>query len=178
MKLIKTLLLITVLILAGAVITGLFMNPAWQVERQAVVTAPVKAVYGYISKLPNWSQWTAWNKEAYPDMQLTYSGPEVGVGARQSWNDGAMSGYLEVTTVDAGKSLDYLVSMEDGKHSMDCRLAVAPMDAATVVSWLCRGDSGGNPLDRLMMAAYKPMIGRDFEIGLARLQQHFQAVSQ
>lgn len=175
MKLLKTLLLMTVLILAAAVIAGFFMNPQWQVERQAVVTAPPNAVYGYISTLPNWSQWTAWNKEAYPDMQLTYSGPQAGVGARQSWNDGAMSGYLEVTAIDAGESLDYLVSMDGGKHSMDCRLAVSKLDSATAVRWLCRGDSGGNPLDRLMMAAYKPMIGRDFEIGLARLQQHFQA---
>ncbi len=173
MKLIKTLLLMTVLIVLGAVVTGLFMNPLWQVERQAIVAAPKAQVFGYMSALPNWAEWTAWNKEAYPDMQLTYSGPASGVGARQSWNDGAMSGYVEVTAQEPGQSLDYLVSMEGGKQAMDCRLAVSGQEGNTAVSWSCRGDAGGNPLDRLMMAAYRPMIGRDLEIGLARLQQRY-----
>lgn len=175
MKLIKTLVLASILLVIIVVVAGFFMDSQWRVERRGSVPAPSAQLYGYMSTLPNWAQWTAWNREAYPDMQLTYSGPEAGVGARQSWSDGAMSGYVEVTAVVPGQSLDYLVSMEGGEHTMDCRLAVEAADSGSNVLWLCSGDSGSNPLDKLMMAAYRPMIGRDFEIGLARLREHFES---
>ena len=177
MKLIKTLILASILLLLIAVAAGFFMDPQWQVERRGNVPAPVATVYNYMSTLPNWAQWTAWNTEAYPDMQLAYTGPAAGVGARQSWSDGAMSGYVEVTAVEPGKNLDYLVSMEDGKSTMDCRLSVEPAATGSTVLWLCSGNSGSNPLDKIMMAAYRPMIGRDFEIGLARLRQHFDSAN-
>ncbi len=175
MKLLKTLVIALLLLMLMVVVAGMFMDSQWQVERRGRVTAPVAKVYEYISTIRQWSEWTAWNKEAYPQMQLTYSGPDTGVGARQTWHDGAMGGFVEITAVVPGQSLDYVVNMDSGTHAMQCRLAVEPAGEAATVIWRCSGDSGGNPLDRLMMAAYKPMIGRDFEIGLARLQQQFQA---
>lgn len=173
MRLLKTLGLAIVLLIILAVVAGLFMDPLWRVERRTNVAAPAAEVYGFISRIPNWVQWTAWNTEAYPDMQISYSGPASGVGARQSWDDGAMSGYVEITAEEPGKHFDYLVSMEGGRHQMSCRLAVTPDTGGSAVVWSCSGDSGGNPIDRLMMAAYRPMIGKDFETGLSNLQQRY-----
>lgn len=175
MKLIKTLGLVIVLLVILAVVAGLFMDPQWRVERRTTVAAPAAEVYGFISRIPNWVKWTAWNPETYPGMQIAYSGPESGVGARQSWNDGAMTGYVEITAEEPGKHFDYLVSMDEGKHQMSCRLAVAAVEGGSKVNWSCSGEVGGNPLDRLMMAAYRPMMGKDFEKGLGNLQQRYAA---
>lgn len=173
MKLLKTLILVILLLTVMAVIAGLFMDPQWRVERRAQMTAPAATVYAYISRIRSWQEWTAWNTEVYPQMQISYSGPERGVGARQSWDDGSMAGHVQITAEDPGRRFEYVVSMEEGKHEMNCSLAVQPADAGSEVIWGCAGDSGGNPLSRLMMATYKPMIGQDFEKGLDNLQQRY-----
>ncbi|MDX1496502.1 MAG: SRPBCC family protein [Salinisphaeraceae bacterium] len=171
MKLIKTLILAIIVLAILAVVAGLMMDSQWRVERRAVVNADPTTVYADISRIRGWQEWTAWNTEAYPDMQISYSGPERGVGARQSWDDGAMTGTVEITAVQPNKGFDYVVSMEEGKYQMQCSMQVAPADAGAEVIWACEGDSGGNPFSRLMMAAYKPMIGKEFETGLNNLQQ-------
>ena len=156
-----------------AAVAGLFMDSQWQVERRAIVKAAPADVFGYISRIHSWQEWTAWNTKAYPEMKISYSGPASGVGARQSWDDGAMTGHVEVTAQGPGRQFDYIVSMDEGKYQMDCSMAVEPAAAGSEVRWSCSGDSGGNPFSRLMMAAYKPMIGKDFEKGLANLEQRY-----
>ena len=84
-----------------------------------------------------------------------------------------MTGHVEITEVGPGHRFDYIVSMDEGKHQMDCEMSVVPADGGSLVNWLCEGDSGGNPLNRLAMAAYKPMIGQDFDKGLVRLKQRY-----
>ncbi|MGB1581061.1 MAG: SRPBCC family protein [Nevskiales bacterium] len=178
MRLIKTLILAIIFLVIVAVVAGLFMSPQWQVERRAVVNAAPATVYADISNIRGWKDWTAWNTEAYPDMQISYSGPERGVGAKQSWDDGAMTGYVEITEVTAGERFRYVVSMDEGKHEMDCSMAVAPAQQGSEIRWGCSGNSGSNPLSRLMMAAYKPMIGKDFETGLANLVARYSQAGE
>lgn len=178
MRLIKTLLLALLMLVALILMAGFFMDAQWRVERRTQVNAPADAVYRYISHIPHWPEWTAWNPEAYPEMQITHSGPTAGVGARQSWDDGAMRGYLEVTAATAGSHFDYLVSMDEGRHRMDCRLTVSEAPEGSQVTWACQGDSGNSPLQRLLMAAYRPMIGKDLEAGLRRLSDRYRATAR
>lgn len=173
MRILKYIVGVVVLLLGILLLAGFLLGPDWRVERSADVGAPPNKVMAYISMLPNWPEWTVWNSENYPGMKLSYSGPNWGVGAQQSWDDGQMVGILEVTGYDPASYLEYNVEMDHGKYMMQCRIEVAPLLASSRVSWSCWGDSGSNPVDRLLMVVYKPLIGNDFEVGLSNLQSRF-----
>lgn len=160
-------------ILGIALLASLLMSSEWRVERSAEVPARPSKVMAFISLLPNWPEWTVWNTENIPELKVSYSGPNWGVGARQSWHDGAMVGVLEVTDYDPGKYMEYNVDMDNGEFVMQCRIETVPVLTHSRVTWTCWGDTGGNPVDKLMMAAFKPLIGKDFQGGLDRLVERF-----
>ena len=173
MKLLKYMVGSVVFLLGVALVASLLMSSEWRVERSAEVNAPPSKVMAYISLLSNWPEWTVWNTSNFPELKTSYSGPNWGVGARQSWDDGAMVGVLEVTDYDPGSFMEYNVDMDNGEFTMQCRLQTDALLSHSKVTWSCWGDTGGSPVDKLMMAAFKPMIGDDFQGGLDKLAARF-----
>lgn len=162
--------LVLVTALVAAILIGGFMTPAeWRSEAETDIQAPVSRVYDQVATLKNWPTWTAWSLDAYPEMQVTFSGAETGEGARYQWFDGAMHGEVAIHAATTNESLSYTVNMDDGEFEMDCGFTF--VDGAKVnVQWACWGDSGSNPIARLMMKFYEPMMRKDFEIGLEQLK--------
>ncbi|MGH8453474.1 MAG: SRPBCC family protein [Nevskiales bacterium] len=161
-------------LLAGLLIWGLAMDSRWRVERSVEIAAAPGPVFAYVSILRNWPEWTAWNPEEYPDMQHEFDGPDWGVGAIQRWHDGDMRGELHVTEFRPGEYLEYELKMDPGKIRLRGSLRIEPTGTGSRLSWSCWGDAGDNPLDKLMMRVYMPMIGRDFSAGLVNLQARFR----
>lgn len=173
MKILKILVGAVVLLLGVMLLIALLLDSEWRVERSVDIDAPPSKVLAYISLLPNWPEWTVWNAETYPEMKMSYSGPNWGVGAQQSWNDGSMVGVLEVTAYDPARYMEYSLDMDNGEFVMQCRIEALPRLTGSTVNWNCRGDTGGSPVDKLMMVIFKPLIGKDFEGGLNRLAARF-----
>ncbi len=173
MKMLKYLAGTVVLLLSVALLVGLVMDNEWRIERQVEVDAPPSKVMAFISLLPNWPEWTVWNSKNYPDMKVSYAGPNWGVGAQQSWQDGGMVGVLEVTDYNPASYMEYNLDMNNGEFAMQCRIETAPLLTRSKVTWSCWGDSGGNPVDKMLMLAYQPMMGKDFQKGLDRLAERF-----
>lgn len=176
MKLLKLLLVLGGALIALVIGAGLLIEPRWTVERSARVKATPEAVLAYVGELRNWSEWTVWTKEKYPDMTLEFPGATSGVGAVQKWHDGSMDGELEVTELQPSTHLAYALDMDQGRWQMNCRIAavaVAEGEANSVVTWSCSGDSGGNPLTRIMQKVFEPIIGADFQNGLDKLAWRF-----
>lgn len=163
-----SLILVTALI--AAVLIGGFLTPSeWRSESKTTVSAPVSAVFEQVNTLQNWPNWTPWDSETYPDLSITYSGEVSGVGARYQWFDGAMNGELYITQSVPNQAVLYTVVMDDGEFEMDCGFEF--VDGQSVeVTWGCGGDSGSNPVQRLMMKLYEPMMRKDFELGLQNLK--------
>ncbi len=173
MKFLKYMVGIVVFLLAVALTASLIMDSEWEIKRSAEIDAPPSKVMAFISLLPNWPEWTVWNKENYPEMKLSYSGPNWGVGAQQSWSDGAMVGVLEVTDYDPASFMEYNLDMDNGEFVMQCRIETTKLLTRSKVTWRCWGDTGASPIDKLLMAAFKPMMGKDFQGGLDRLADRF-----
>lgn len=162
--------LILVTALIAAVIIGGFLTPSqWRSEASTEIQAPVSSVFEQVNTLKNWPTWTAWNPETYPDLSISFSGPESGEGARYQWFDGAMHGEVAIHQVVGMESLRYTVTMDDGEFEMECGFDFVD-GAAVVVNWACWGDSGKNPVARLMMKFYEPLMRQDFELGLQQLK--------
>jgi uncharacterized protein YndB with AHSA1/START domain len=162
--------LVLVTAFIAAVLIGGFLTPSqWRSETSIEIQAPVSKVFEQLNTLKNWPTWTAWNSELYPELQIGFSGPESGEGARYQWFDGAMHGEVAIHQSIANESLRYSVTMDEGEFEMDCGFDL--VDGASVgVSWACWGESGNNPVARLMMKFYEPIMRKDFEIGLQQLK--------
>ncbi len=176
MKLLKILAILAALLIALVVGAGLLIEPRWMVERSAQVRAAPATVLAYVGELRNWTEWTVWTREKYPDMQLEFPGPTSGVGAVQKWRDGSMKGELEITEFQPDSHLAYVLDMEDGRWQFNCRIAAvatAEGQSLSVVTWSCSGDSGANPVNRVMQKVFEPMMGDDFQRGLDKLAQRF-----
>lgn len=159
-----------VILVLGALFVGQLIDEQWLVQRDVQLEAPPSAVMADIAVLKNWPEWSAWTKENYPDMTYAQEGPASGVGAVQTWHDGAMNGRLEVTAYQPGKSLAYDLSMDDGEFEMQCMFNAEPSDQGTHLTWTCQGETDSSPVDKLLMRLFMPMMGSDFETGLNNLQ--------
>ena len=168
--------LVLITALVAAILIGGFMTPAeWRSEATQEINAPINKVYDQVATLKNWPTWTAWTTESYPDMSMTFSGAESGEGARYQWFDGAMHGEVAIHAASANESINYTVVMDDGEFEMDCGFTF--LDGNTVqVQWACWGDAGSNPIARLMMKFYEPMMQKDFQIGLDQLKAKLEGL--
>lgn len=173
MKALLITLSVVATVVVGALIYGMTLDSAWQVEREVVISAPPAKVMNRIANLSDWPSWTAWTKEKYPEMVYQSSGPERGVGAVQEWNDGSMTGRMEVTAYEPGRLLAYDLNMDNGTYLSQAKLVAKPVEGGTRLTWTCWGEAGDSPVDKLMMQMFLPLMGADFETGLNNLKMQF-----
>lgn len=167
--------LILVTALVAAILIGGFLTPSeWRSEAKNEVSAPMSEVFEQVNTLSNWPSWIAWNKETYPDLNMSFSGETAGRGARYQWFDGAMHGEVVITESVPNQLIRYSVVMDDGEFEMDCGFEFFDGDRVQV-AWSCGGDSGSNPVARLMMKLYEPMMRKDFELGLQQLKAKLES---
>jgi hypothetical protein len=147
----------------------------YEVVRSTHVVADPARLHSLVDDFHQWTAWSPW-EDLDPSLERTYSGPDSGVGAHYAWrgNRKAGAGSMEITgstpeTVDVR-----LVFQKPFAAVNDVRFTLTPAEvdgqAGTEVEWRMRGEQKGFwgvvgrfvPMDR--------MVGRDFELGLARLK--------
>ncbi|MFE7746658.1 SRPBCC family protein [Nocardia sp. NPDC057455] len=144
----------------------------FEVVRSAVVTAEPARVHGLINDFHKWVEWSPW-EDLDPQLQRSYSGADSGIGARYAWsgNRKAGAGSMEIigsADREIGVRLEFLKPM---KATNMVTFTLDPVETGTEVTWRMTGRQTG-----LMgvIGKFIPMdkfVGRDFEKGLARLQQ-------
>ena len=170
MKLLKWLLIIVLALLGLLVVGGYLISPKFTVTRSIVVQAPADKVYPLVASPRQWKQWSVWNRRD-PEMQIEYSGPESGVGARWSWRSKSEgNGTMTFTAAEPPRRVAYELYFPDFGTTSAGDLAFTPEAGGTQVTWTMNGDMGGNPIFRWMALAADRMVGMDFEAGLANLK--------
>ena len=170
MRILKGLLILVVVGVAGLVAVGFMMPSAFRVERSAQINAPAQKVYALIADPREWKRWSVWNQRD-PNMKITYSGAPSGSGAKWSWESKSEgSGEMTFTNARSGEGIDYALSFPDMGMQSHGALTLTPEGGGTRVSWTNEGDVGRNPLFRLMVPFMDNMVGPDFAAGLANLK--------
>jgi uncharacterized protein YndB with AHSA1/START domain len=156
---------------------GFCLPRKFHVERGLFIDAPPESVYAVITKLREWPTWTAWTQERYPDMRIQFSGPEEGVGAKQSW-EGKSSGRgsIEIVKASPEEGIAYKFSF-DGNRSTGGIGFFSGVDAGTLVTWYADGDLGMNPIARYFGTQMDRFMGPDFEKGLINLKKKVEAAN-
>ena len=139
----------------------------------ATMAAPASVIYANISSLKNWENWSTWH-EMDPDMKITYSGPESGIGNAYAWDgEKAGTGKMEIVEAIPNESMKTRIEFGDfeGFNNGIWRLENAG-DGNTTVHWDMKS---GQPFPFLMrgmmlLMGMEKNIVKDFNKGLANLK--------
>lgn len=170
MKVLKTLLIALVALVALLFVGGMFLSPKFSVTRTVQINAGPDKVYALVANPRHWKEWSVWNRRD-PAMAIEYSGPESGTGAAWAWKSKSEGdGKMTFTAAEPGKKVVYDLFFPDFGTTSTGELRFEPKAAGTEVTWVMNGDMGSNPLFRWMALFGDKMIGPDFEGGLANLK--------
>lgn len=171
MKIVQwTLTLVGVLAL-GLIAAGHFWVPStYDVRRSTVIKAPPDKVYDLIADPRHWKSWSAWQQKD-PAMEVTYSGPLFGQGAKWSWKSSSQgTGRMEFVHVVPDERVEFSLTLMDLNLKSRGAFVLEPSKEGTKVTWSNAGDVGTNPLKHYLAMAMDRMAGPDFEQGLANLK--------
>ena len=166
LKILKYLVGIVVVLLAA----GFLLPSTYSAQRSVTINAPVEKVFPLVANHKEWKRWSIWTQRD-PNMQMTYSGPEMAAGSKWSWKSKSEgNGGMEFSAVEANKRVGYILTMEDMTPATG-DLKFTTEGAATKVSWDINGNAGMNPVFRWFGLFMDKMIGPDFEAGLNNLKK-------
>jgi len=168
------------IVLAGIamlfIVVGLCLPRLYHVERSVSINAPPEKIHAVVNRLEEWPKWTAWTVEKYPDMKVTFSGPQEGVGAKYQWDgESTGQGELELKTSDPATGVTYDMAFDHGTMPSTGGIKFAAEGTSTKVIWFADGDLGWNPINRYFGLALDSMMGPDFQTGLENLKKRVEA---
>ncbi|MBC8001192.1 MAG: SRPBCC family protein, partial [Opitutaceae bacterium] len=152
-------------------VVGLFLPGTYHVERSVTITASSSDIYPYLNSLKKWPEWTAWTVAKYPDMKISFEGPESGAGAIYHW-DGKSSGQgtLKLTQSSPTNGVFFDLSFDHGKYLSKGSILMDLSDEGVEVTWTNEGVLGWNPVNRYFGLFMDRMMGPDFQKGLENLK--------
>src|SRR5688572_20045189 len=165
-------ILIGVAAVIAIVLVAAATRPAeFRVERSSALSASPEALFEHVNNHHKFSVWNPFMK-LDPNVKMTYSGAESGVGAVCSWDGNSDIGAGSCTIIES-KPNELVRSRMDWKRPMEGTSTVdftfRPEGDKTVVTWAMYGKNGFmGKLFSLFMDCDK-MCGPQFEKGLAEL---------
>lgn len=168
----KKIVLVLVLAIAGVLIYAATKPDTFEVQRKATIAAPPDKVFALIDDFHHWSEWSPWEK-LDPAMTRTFSGNASGTGAVYAWkgNEKVGQGRMEIIeSSPPGKLTIKLDFVEPFPSSNVAEFVLTPKDGGTEVAWSMHGP---NPYVSKVMdvfASMDEMVGKDFETGLANMK--------
>ena len=152
------------------VAVGFFLPSTFEVTRMVDIQAPPAKVYDLVADPRLWNQWSSWNRKD-PQMDVAFSGPPFGQGAKWAWKSRTQgNGSMEFTRVAPNARIDYALFFPDYGMKSGGVFLFEPAGNGTRVTWTNAGDFGGNPLKHYLAAGMDRIVGPDFEEGLRNLK--------
>jgi uncharacterized protein YndB with AHSA1/START domain len=170
MKFIQWSLAILGIVVLGIVAAGFFLPSRFDVSRSIAIEASADKVYDLIADPRLWKGWSVWMRRD-PAMDVNYSGPPFGQGAKWAWKSKSEGdGNMEFTRVVPNKRVEYTLYLPALKLASSGTFAIEPVGKGARVTWTNGGDVGSNPLKHYLAWQMDRLVGPDFEAGLANLK--------
>jgi hypothetical protein len=171
----KRILIAPVALVAGFFAIGYVLPAEQVVARSVAVKAAPADIYAQVANLKKWGAWAPWGGSKFAGAQVSYEGPETGVGAVMVWqgkeNEG---GKLWVTQGDPLSGISYEMWMRGDQRKSTGGIQLVPNELETLVVWTWRARFEG-PLERWMGLAVDEMLGPQIEAGLIELKKVVEA---
>jgi hypothetical protein len=144
------------------------LDGSFRVRRSLEIEAPLEQAFAAVVDLRSWPQWSPWLLHE-PDAKLIYSDDYQTEGGYYSWAGKAVgAGKLTHIEIRPQRSIHQQIEfLKPFKSVNQVNWEFEKLGDKTLVSWEM---SGRMPfLFRFMAKGMEPMIGRDYELGLALL---------
>lgn len=170
-------ILLTLVVAFGFLVPQLFLSKSFAMDRATVVDVPQAEVHAIVSDFKTWKDWTAWNKEADPTLEYTYTGEPGTVGHSMEWTAEELgNGKLTMTSIEPGRvAYDMVFNGEDPSQGAVVLEPAVGKEGSTAVRWEFKGTMEGMPYKRYFGLLMDKMVGPDFEEGLAGLKKLAEA---
>ncbi len=167
----KVILIVTVGLIAVVLVYASTRPDNFHVERKVNIRATPEKIFALINDFHLWNDWTPYNKD--PAMKKTFSGSPLGVGAHYAWegNKDVGKGEITIRSSTPPQRIEFDLHMIEPfeGHNL-AAFTLAPDGDNTTVTWSL------DDKHKLMVKVISlfmdmdQMIGKDFEVGLARLK--------
>lgn len=171
---IPVIILIVVLVVAALLISALFTEKEYVVEREILIQKPKHAVFDFIKLLKNQDNFSKW-ATMDPAMKKEYRGTDGAVGFISAWestNKKVGKGEQEIAAIIEGERIDFnLRFIKPFPGEAKAYMSTESIDEnKTLVRWGL--ESGMKyPLNiMLLFMNMDKMMGNDLETGLANLK--------
>ncbi len=170
MRIVRNVLIGLVGLILIAVVGAFFLPRHVIIERSTVLDAPPEAVFQHVNSLQAFSAWSPWN-DYDPDMQVTFSGPEAGVGNVMEWtSEHPQVGQGRQEIVASVENESVRTSLDFGDMgTAEAWWTLAAEGDGTRLVWGLDADMGNNPIGRWMGLMMDDWVGADYENGFERL---------
>jgi carbon monoxide dehydrogenase subunit G len=165
---------IVVLLLIAAAVVYIATRPEdFHVQRSAQISAPRDVVFSIINDLHEWEHWSPYDKRD-PNMKKTFEGSSEGPGAIYTWNGNSQVGEGRMTVLESKPGELITMRLEffrpfKGVNQVNFKLE--PSEGGTRVSWIMDGKKNFITKAMGLFMDMDNMVGKDFEQGLANLDQ-------
>lgn len=175
-------LILGVLALIVAVVVIFCVVVAMQSEdlsitRVASFNAPPEKVFEQINDFHKWEAWSPWAKMD-PNMKLTYSGPQSGVGAGYAWVGNDQVGEGKMTITESKPNEHIKIDLEfikpfASKNPTD--FTIKQNGERSDLTWTMNSKKNFLMKAMCLVVDMDKMIGADFEKGLAQMKPIVEA---
>lgn len=173
----KKVLLIIVGVIVVALLGAMLLPSKVHVERSIVINAPAAKIFNEINSLQKWGAWDPWHKKD-PNMVNEYSGPESGVGNKNTWK----SSHKEVgngaqTIMESVPNEKVITELDFGDQGKGAgSFLLSAEGEGTKVLWGMDADMGMNPIGKIFGLFMDGMVGKEFDEGLTNLKAHVESL--
>ena len=167
----KKILIAVLVIIVVLVIVGLVLPTEYHIVRSITIDAPPETVYALVSDLERWGDWGPW-QETDPSMKITFAETAVGEGGRMEWTGRSGSGWLEITSCDPARGVDYEMAFVQGQGQLPSTgyVALEATDAGTEVTWGMDGKLPAPVIGGYIARFLERGIGAMYDKGLENLK--------
>jgi uncharacterized membrane protein len=175
MKIVKWVLIVIVIIVAIPLITAIFVNKEYSIEREVVINRPIGVVFDYVKYLKNQNNFSKW-AQMDEHMKKSYRGTDGTVGFVSAWDSDSSNvgkGEQEIKAIKHGEKIDYEIRFIEPFESTSNASMTTELknDYQTKVKW---SFNGSMPYPMNLMLVVMDMdkeIGGDLQTGLNNLKE-------
>lgn len=178
MKILKKILIGIVILIVLVLITALFVNKEYSVEREQTINKPKQEVFDYIKLLKNHGSFNVWSMMD-PEMKTEYTGTDGTVGFKSAWdskNENVGKGEQTISKITDGERVDFdlhfIKPFEGIAKAYMTTTAVA--ENQTTVKWAFESKMPYPMNIMLLFMNMDTMLGADLEKGLLNLKNNLE----
>jgi carbon monoxide dehydrogenase subunit G len=174
MRILRNIIGVIVALIIIAIAVAYLLPQKVAVARSTDIAAPPTVVFSLVADLRQSRTWYPW-VAMDPDIKIEFSGPDVGVGQKMSWESAKVGNGSQTVTVyepdtRVQANLDF-----GAQGTAVATTTVDPKGGGSSVTWGFDTDLGMNPVARYFGLAIERFVAPDYEKGLAKLKEIAEA---